>query len=94
MTDDDYLYAVLNCDDTSGEATDAAARAVYRLRVRAEKAEATIARVRELHRGSPECAHCAGVKALPVCASELVDTCDACCEVIPCPTIRVIEGAE
>ena len=48
MTDDDYLYAVLNCDDTSGEATDAAARAVYRLRVRAEQAEAAIARVREL----------------------------------------------
>ena len=48
MTDDDYLYAVLNCDDTSGEATDAAARAVYRLRVRAEKAEAAIARVRDV----------------------------------------------
>ena len=54
--------------------------------------EAVIARVRELHRGSPECAHCAGVKALPVCASKLVDTCDACCEVMPCPTIRALDG--
>ena len=43
-----HLADVLNCDDTSGEATDAAALAVHQLRVRAEKAEAAIARVREV----------------------------------------------
>ena len=84
MTDDDYLYAVLNCDDTSGEATDAAARAVYRLRVRAEKAEAAVARVRELHgRHDPNCPYgedCAGA-----------GLCLACREEYPCTTIRALE---
>jgi len=61
--------------------------------MRGEVCEATlIQRVRELHQGSPECAHCAGVKALPVYASEFVDTCDECAEVYPCPTIRALGG--
>ena len=62
MTDEDYLTAVLNCDDQSGMATDAAWRAVSALRARAEQAEAAIERVRELHRQSPfidECIECA-----------------------------------
>ena len=62
MTDEDYLRAVLNCDDQSGMATDAAWRAVSALRNRAERAEAAIERVRELHRQSHfsnECIECA-----------------------------------
>ena len=62
MTDEDYLAAVLNCDDQSGMATDAAWRAVSALRNRAERAEAAIERVRELHRQSHfsnECIECA-----------------------------------
>ena len=47
MTDEDYLRAVLNCDDQSGMATDAAWRAVSALRARAERAEAEVQR---LHR--------------------------------------------
>ena len=47
MTDEDYLAAVLNCDDQSGMATDAAWRAVSTLRARAERAEAEVQR---LHR--------------------------------------------
>ncbi len=47
MTDEDYLTAVLNCDDQSGMATDAAWRAVSALRARAERAEAEVQR---LHR--------------------------------------------
>ena len=47
MTDEDYLRAVLNCDDQSGVATDAAWRAVSALRARAERAEAEVQR---LHR--------------------------------------------
>ena len=47
MTDEDYLTAVLNCDDQSGMATDAAWRAVSALRGRAERAEAEVQR---LHR--------------------------------------------
>ena len=43
MTDEDYLTAVLNCDDQSGMATDAAWRAVSALRARAERAEAEVA---------------------------------------------------
>ena len=52
--------------------------------------QAAIQRVRELHKGSPECAYCAGVTGLPDGAK--VDTCDACCEVMPCPTIRALDG--
>ena len=47
MTDEDYLTAVLNCDDQSGMATDAAWRAVSALRNRADRAEAAIERVRQ-----------------------------------------------
>ena len=62
MTDEDYLAAVLNCDDQSGMATDAAWRAVSALRARAERAEAAIERVRELHQQSHfsnDCIECA-----------------------------------
>ena len=53
---------------------------------------AAIQRVRELHKGTPECAHCAGVTGLPDGAN--VDTCDECCEVMPCPTIRALDGTD
>ena len=52
--------------------------------------ERAIQRVRELHKGTSECAHCAGVTGLPDGAN--VDTCDECCEVMPCPTIRALDG--
>ena len=54
--------------------------------------QAAIQRVRELHKGSPECAYCAGVTGLPDGAN--VDTCDECCEVMPCPTIRALDGTD
>ena len=54
--------------------------------------ELAIQRVRELHKGTPECAHCAGVTGLPDGAN--VDTCDECCEVMPCPTIRALDGTD
>ena len=54
--------------------------------------ERAIQRVRELHKGTPECAHCAGVTGLPDGAN--VDTCDECCEVMPCPTIRALDGTD
>ena len=47
VSDEDYLRAVLNCDDQSGMATDAAWRAVTALRNRADRAEAAIERVRQ-----------------------------------------------
>ena len=53
---------------------------------------AAIQRVQELHKGTPECAHCAGVTGLPDGAN--VDTCDECCEVMPCPTIRALDGTD
>ena len=54
--------------------------------------QAAIQRVRELHKGTSECAHCAGVTGLPDGAK--VDTCDECCEVMPCPTIRALDGTD
>ena len=83
MTDEDYLRAVLNCDDQSGMATDAAWRAVSALRGRAERAEAAVQRVRELHgRHDPNCPYgedCAGA-----------GLCLACREEYPCATIRAL----
>ena len=43
-----HLVNVLNCDDTSGAASDAAWRALASIRQRALDAEAALARVREL----------------------------------------------
>ena len=86
MTDDDYLYAVLNCDDTSGEATDAAARAVYRLRVRAEKAEAAVARVRALHTCTTRTLWSSSLQQ-----AISVQECQ-CGQRWPCVTIRALEG--
>ena len=58
-----------------------------KFRLRAERAEAAIQRVRELHgRHDPNCPYgedCAGA-----------GLCLACREEYPCATIRAIEGAE
>ena len=62
---------------------------------RAEKAEAAIRRVRELHVGSPECAHCFAERdgdPTPHTGYVAVITCDECAERWPCRTIRALDG--
>lgn len=88
MTDEDYLTAVLNCDDQSGMATDAAWRAVSALRARAERAEAEIERVRELHRPSQST-----IWSHDLQQAITVTTCQHCgSDPYPCPTVKALDG--
>ena len=93
--DDDLIEAVNDCLDTSGDVISFDAYGVIAAVedwVYDNFQGRAIQRVRELHKGTPECAHCAGVTGLPDGAN--VDTCDECCEVMPCPTIRALDGTD
>ena len=103
MTDEDYLRAVLNCDDQSGMATDAAWRAVSALRARAERAEAEVQR---LHRVIAESlpyidfaeqfaqAEAAIKRVRALHEFDGVHSCLGCRDNAPwpCDTIRALEG--